>query len=654
MNKKEIQTKLVEYLKSNNLFDKDENFLVNKASMELDIKKNDIKSAVAFLVSERVLESKNGKLYLGDNIDKRQISKDILPQDIKDTIVAVIRQNQQGRLVAYPIDGSKPCEIHQDKISAMYENKLCLLHLSSNGNKRFGVIKNVIGDESEFEAQVKAILFDNHIRFGFDEDAKNQSKQIQQADITEDIKTRSDWRKLPLIAVDPIGCEDRDDAICVQKTNNGYRLYVAITDITHYVNIGSPLWKEAYIRATSHYNPLFSVPMFPHDVTNSIFSLDEGQDRLVLGCVIDFDKDGNQLSYHFEKAVAKIHHAMSYETFEKIHNGDGSLTKFDGEKQLVDDCYELANILNRKMNLHNKINAEIDEPNFVKSTDGKDIVDVKNDDKSFSHKVIEMFMIEANRSAGKFFVDNNVDGIYRVHQKISDERFVELKQILEKYGINYQLENTSQSVSNLIEHIKTLPYSQFVQGAILSKFFRAQYSFQRDIHFGMGFSANEPYTHFTSPARRFSDIIAHQIIKEVLENKKISFNEYNIESACMHINDQTTKADKVERKINNFAYCYLANKNIGKVYDCTVCRFVDDGVVVKDKNSPMTFVVDYCDLKNSNDEQFKFGQNQLCITNGVETYSLGDQIKCQITKVDFEDKKIYASTNLEKIEESVL
>lgn len=644
MNKLELQSILMDYFKSNDLFGKDKNFLVNKASMQLGIKKDEINKVVAFLIEERVLATKNGSLVLGDNTDQHLVGRDVEPEDIKDTIVAVIKQNQHGKFVAYPIDGSRPCDIQQDKFATKYQNQLCMLAVTSNGKKKFAVIKKVIGNENDFEAQVLAHLVDAHVRLGFDESAKKQAEEIQKMDISEEIAKRSDWRYLPLIAVDPKGCKDRDDAFALQKTKDGYRLFVAITDITFYVPQNSPLAEEAYIRSTSHYNPIFSVPMFPHNVTNSIFSLDEGQDRLVLGCVIDFDKNGNRIGYHFERAVARIHHAMSYEDFEQIHNGNLSLTKFEGEKQLVDNCYELAQILNKKLNLNGKINADTDEPNFVLSKDGKDIVDVTNDDKSFSHKVVETFMIEANRAAGQFFVDNNIDGIYRIHQKIDNQKFNELCQILQKYGIDYKLENNSKSISGLVDYIKTLPFSEFVQRQVLSKLFMAQYSPQTDIHFGLGFSQKEPYTHFTSPARRYADNIVHKIITDKLEKREAFFNLCNLESACMHINNQTAKADKLERRINGFAYCYLANKKIGKTVDAIICQFDKNGVVVKDKNSPMTFVIDYQDLTSESGKKFSASESELFITNGQEQLFLGDEIKCQISSVDFEQKKIYATS----------
>lgn len=653
MNKVEFQSKLLEYFKSNNLFDKDINFLVNKVSMELGIKKDDVKRAVAFLMADSKLAVQNGKLVLGDNKDKKLISRNIVTQDIKDSIVVVIRENEMGVLMAYPIDGTSPYEIQQDKIAQKYQNNLCLLHINKDGRKKFGVIKNVIGEESEYEAQILAQLINNHIRLGFDEQAKKQAEEIADLDISDEIKNRADRRKLHIVAVDPEGCKDRDDAIYVQKTEKGYKLYVAITDITHYVKEGSPLWKEAYIRALSHYNPIFSVPMFPRDVTNTIFSLDEGKDRLVLGCEIDFDREGNPTGYRFEKAVVDIHHAMTYEDFEKIHKGDLSSTKFKGEKKLVDDCYELAELLNKKLEKNNKINADTDEPDFVLSEDGKDIIGVENGDKSFSHKVIEMFMIEANCAAGNFFMKNDMLGIYRVHQRLTPERFVELKQILQRYGINYELENTSESMSKLVQQISKLPYSEFIQRIVLSKFFRAQYSPERDIHFGLGFASDHPYSHFTSPARRFADVLAHLFIKDKLEQKKSSYNIYNLLSACSHINDISTVAEKVERRINEFSYCYLANNDLGKTYDCIICRFDSNGVVLRDKKSPMTFVVDYDDLKDG-DNRIKFSDNCLSISSGEKSYSLGDEMKCKVSEIDFDERKIYATTNLEKIEENVM
>lgn len=593
--------------------------------------------------------------YLNKNKGNIKNAKKALVEDIKDILVAKIKENSRGQMMAYPINGTKPFEIKQDGTARKYENCLCVINVIPNGKKRMGVIARYIGKEDSYEAQVMARLVNAHIRIGFDESALKQAQEILNLDITEEIKNRVDRKKLPMIAVDPsLDCGDRDDAICVEKTKDGYRLYVAITDITHYVKPGSPLWNEAYIRATSHYTPTFSIPMFPREVTNTIFSLDEGRDRLVLCVAIDYDKNLNRKGYHFEEAVVNIHHAMDYKTFEAIKNGDLSLAKFEGEKEVVDVAYELAHGLYEKMKKENKIEADSDEPEFIKSKDGKDVIDVISADKSFSHKVIEMFMVEANLCAGDFFIEHNIDGIYRIHDKITQDKFADLKQVLRRYGIKYEVQNTSESISKLMEEIKKLPYSQSVQKEIISTFSRAEYAPFAFIHFGLGLLENKPYTHFTSDARRFSDIIAHLNIKDELHHRPISYPYNNIKTACMHINQQNSVADSTERKINKYTYCYLAEKRIGKTVDCVVSKINKDGILVRDKKSPMTFNISFYDLKDGNERIYSVSENGLNVTNGINTYKLGDEVKCQICDVDFDKSKIYASTNLEKVEQEIL
>ena len=650
MEEKDFQNQILDALTSQNLFGKNDNFVIQTLSKLFGVKKKTIISVIADLTSQNKIVTQNGKILSvqKDSATKLDVDNFSKFDNIAMVKAGTIKKDGNGKLYVLTI-GNMLCKIENSKLARNNIGKLCVVAIKKK--EKFGLsgsVEKVIGDSDNLECNELAIAIDNHIQIGFGDDAIKQAKNMPKVLTKKDFEGAEDWRNLPFVAVDPVGCKDRDDAICAEQIGKKFVVRVAITDINHFVPFGSPLWKEAYMRSTSHYSPTFSIPMFPREITQQIFSLDQGKDRRVLAVQIELDKFGRVLSEKFVPAIINVKHSMSYQDFEAIKNGAMPET-FLGEKRLTDLCFDIAKKQEENLLANGKLEVGSAQPEYILSDDKRDVVSAKNEDESFSHKVIENFMILANRAAGNFFERNGTLGIFRIHEEMDEMHEKQLKKWLQKFGVDDYFENSSIGVSELAKTIKETPFADILSVEIVKNLMRAQYSTCEDIHFGLGFDEYEPYVHFTSPARRFADVVAHKIILDCLANKKSEISETSLENIVEHINMQEQVASRAERQFDQFAYCHIAQNQMGmgRSYDCQIMSIADGYLVAKDKSSPMTFKVPFEKLSSSV-APFLPDTDNVSISNGAKTFAMGDEICCKVYSIDFSHRTIYAGIKKEK------
>lgn len=639
MEKEKLKQQIVETLEAENLYGKDLAYIINFLSTNWGIGKKDIITAFDNLSKQNKIDVKSGKIEKGTGKSDLEFDAYKRLQNAYAVMTGTIKMGSDGRYYVAPVGKSMRCQIPQDKVAKENLNKLCIISVTKTKKSWSGKIEKIIGEQT-FNNKMLAILVGNHIPLAFSDEAMAQAEQILQDAQTDNFADVQDLQDLDFVAVDPKGCGDRDDAIFAKKQGDKYVAYVAVADVNHFVKVGSPLWNEAYIRAFSEYAPTFSNPMFPLKLTKEVFSLEQNKPKRALVAKIELDEKMSIVSAQFVPAVIKVKHAMTYEDLSLLREKKCRET-FEGESNLVDLCYHIAQSLDDKYVKSGKITLTSAEPEFILSADGKDVVGVKNADTDFSHKVIENFMILANCAVGNFLKDNNLDGIFRVHDAIDEERKQSIKKALERFGIKIDFDATSSGVAGVVKAVAKTPFADILSGEISKNFMRAKYSVDLTEHFGLGFDADHPYVHSTSVERRFSDVVVHKIILDTLQNGQAPFSKQQLQNIVEHINEVEARASKTERQMDKCAYCHLASKMIGEKIDCKIVAITKDYLVLKDKKTPMTMDILIDSLVEPN-QKIEICEEQTMLLVGEKTYKVGDDLSCVITGVDQQKFGIFA------------
>lgn len=531
------------------------------------------------------------------------------------------------------------------------ENKrvCCKLEEKSNGfiaslDKVFGAIDDPISENI-------AIAYKYGFKKEFSNEVMNEVDNIPQQVTEKEIASRVDMRDKYFMPWDPATCRDKDDAIYAEKTDNGYKIFVAIADVSHYVKMGTEIDKEAFKRGTSCYLGSGVYPMLPPELSNGICSLNDNVDRLALVSEIDIDKKGNIVSYDFHKAVINIKQSFSYENAEKVHLcQDGFDKKYEESKKYVDLMYEITDVLENKLINRGKVDFYSNEPCYTFNKEKNIVEDINLDNQERSHKVVEQFMVLANEATAKFFKDNRIDGIYRGHSNADDKKLTELNLLLKKYNVNSFVFNDPKSFQKLMKEIENHPARDLLNDIAQRTMKKAKYTNMLSTHFGL---ASDGYTHFTSPIRRYADTIAHRIISQYIYSKKSFIKSKNIEKIAEHINYQEKQATMAERQSDSYLACLWAQNHQNEIFNATVTRILPVGLGVKYKTIKM--IVPFSALPNANDGSYVLSKDSLSVKHNKTNnrISLGDKLPLKIGKVDISNYVIFATTDLENIDEQI-
>ena len=513
-------------------------------------------------------------------------------------------------------------------------------------NKLTAQIERVFGVIDDPINEITAIAYSYGFSTEFPSAVIEQIEAIPQEVTEKDLLNRTDMRDLYFMPWDPATAKDKDDAIYAEKTEDGYKVYVAIADVSHYVKMDdSPLGREAFKRGTSGYFGSGVYPMLPTELSNGICSLNDGADRLALVAVMDIDKKGNLLKYDFKKAVINIKRAFCYEDAEKVYLcQDGYDKKYSYEKPLVDLLYEVADVLENKLISRGKLNFTSKEPDYKFNKERNRVEDVTVGNQERSHIVVEQFMILANEATAQFFKDNKLDGIYRVHVAPFSSKVAQMNIMLNNYGLPSIKEITNKEYQKLLSKVQNMTTGEYLENCILQSLTKAEYSSINEGHFGL---ASNGYTHFTSPIRRYSDLVAHTIISSYINTKQSLLKSKNIAMICKHINDREKSAVKAERQSDYYLACLWAENHINQTFKARIYKFDGQSMVVKYNTVEMTLPYE------------ALGGRMVVKKNGLmlvdkatmKKYYLGEEIPVTIIDVDKESREIFASPVLENIEE---
>ncbi len=495
-----------------------------------------------------------------------------------------------------------------------------------------GEIVEVLGDEEDFFAEELSIIRSYGLNEEFPQRVEREAtKQAKRLVTDMDIANRRDLRKQLIVTVDGADTRDIDDAISLEMDGEEYLLGVHIADVTHYVAYRSPLDLEAYERGTSVYFPDRVLPMLPRPLSNGICSLNEGEDRLALSCLMRIDKKGNVKDSEIVETVIRSRYKMTYDEVESILNGDKQICeKYALVKDMVCLFAELTRILQGMRDKRGNVSLDVKEAKILFDGEEISIPDYK---RMFSHQIIEAFMVLANETVAEYMQSIEAPFVYRIHEKPSVEKATAFQSFAKTLGLKarFQADDVKPyDYQNLLKAAEELPGYSVLNRVMLRSMQKARYSPENEGHFGL---ASKCYCHFTSPIRRYPDLCIHRIIKLVINGgygeARELFSEF-VKSVAKQSSERERRATDAERDVDDLYTTMYMSERIGEEYEAVVSGVTSFGLFAELPNTVEGFIP-----IESLYGEFTYDEPRFRLVGKKQSYAIGEVIKVKVVDVDF-------------------
>lgn len=507
-----------------------------------------------------------------------------------------------------------------------------ILTYPEQGKSFTGRISEIIGDALDPLTDIKRVILTNNIPFEFSKATIEESSKYKDVPEEKDFKDRVDLRDKNLITIDGATAKDFDDAVYVETTTEGFLLYVAIADVSHYVRPGSSIDREAYERGTSVYFPNFVVPMLPEVLSNGLCSLNPHVPRLCLVSEMLFDFTGEMKSSKFYEAVMESKARVTYGEAQEIIDGN-PIEKFSHVQESILRLSDLAKILMGKRFKEGSLDLEIPETELV--IDGAGVpIDIQRNERLFSHRLIEEMMLAANVAVAKFFSEKEIPAIYRIHESPNEMAIKVLEKYLANFGGKTKLGQgkLQKRLTRALEEFENRPESQILNILTLRSMSQAKYSNNNLGHFGLGFDF---YTHFTSPIRRYPDLIVHRLIKsQVMKNSPYRLmSDDDLASAGTILSAAEQRSVKAERQVQSIKKARFMQKFVGQEFDGMISSVAKFGIFVLLREYDIDGLIRLDDLGS---DRFEFDEENLILVakRSGFTYNIGDPVRIQVVAAD--------------------
>jgi ribonuclease R len=506
-----------------------------------------------------------------------------------------------------------------------------------------GKVVEIIGDKDKPGTDILSIIKSHNLPEQFPEDVLRNAESISDT-VTEDmLKGRRDLRNLRMVTIDGEDAKDLDDAVSIQRLPDGnYRLGVHIADVSYYVTENSPLDREALRRGTSVYLVDRVIPMLPKKLSNGICSLNPNVDRLAFTVMMDIDNRGKVKNHEIYESVININERMTYNNVRKIlDEKDEELCKrYD---YLIDDfrtMEELALILRKKRFARGAIDFDFDEAKIILDENGKPI-EIRKYEYSIANRIIEEFMLVCNETVAEHFYWANAPFVYRIHEDPDSEKIQSFSEFLHKLGYHFKGAGNvhPRALQDLLEKVKGTKEERIISTVMLRSLQKARYSHESFGHFGL---AAKFYCHFTSPIRRYPDLIIHRIMKEYLKNKVDEAREEELNEKLPVIakscSERERAAEEAERETEDLKKVEFMKDKEGQVFEGIISGVTSFGMFVEMDNTIEGLVR----MSSLEDDYYIFDDVRYCLI-GERTrkiYRIGDSVTVQLAKADIASRQI--------------
>ncbi|MBR2321193.1 MAG: ribonuclease R [Clostridia bacterium] len=495
-----------------------------------------------------------------------------------------------------------------------------------------GEIIEVLGEEDDFFAEELSIIRSYDLREEFPPRVEKEAMKQAARKITEaDLLARRDFRDKLIVTIDGADTRDIDDAISLEKVGDNYLLGVHIADVTHYVEYRSPLDIEALERGTSVYFPDRVLPMLPRPLSNGICSLNEGEDRLTLSCLMTIDQKGNVKSSEIVEGVIRSTYKMTYdEVTEILDSNEKTCQKYALVKDMVCLFAELTHILQTMREKKGSISLDVKEAKIIFEDDE---IKIPDQTRAFSHQIIEAFMVLANETVAEYMASIEAPFVYRVHEKPAEEKATTFRAFAQTLGLVARF--SAQDVKpydyqNLLKSAEGMPSYSVLNRVMLRSMQKARYDVENLGHFGL---ASKCYCHFTSPIRRYPDLCIHRIIKLVINGgypEAIErFGDF-VATAAKQSSARERRATDAERDVDDLYMTMYMSERIGQEYDAVISGVTSFGLFAELPNTIEGFIP-----IESLYGEFSYDADRFRLVGRTETYTIGESVKIKVTDVDF-------------------
>lgn len=505
------------------------------------------------------------------------------------------------------------------------------------GRKPEGVITEILGHVNDPGTDILSIVRAYGLAEEFPDSVMKQVAAVPDEIDGKDMQGRLDLRELQTVTIDGEDAKDLDDAITISKKGDVYTLGVHIADVTNYVTEHSPLDEEALKRATSVYLVDRVIPMLPHKLSNGICSLNQGEDRLALSCMMDIDGNGDVTGHRIAETVIKVDRRMTYTAVNAIvtDRDDAMMKEYEEFVPMFFLMKELADILREKRKKRGSIDFDFPETKVILDERGKP-VEIKPYDRNAATKIIEDFMLMANETVAEDYFWQEIPFLYRTHDNPDPEKMKSLATLINNFGYSIRLHNGEvypKEVQKLLANAEDTPEEALISRLALRSMKQAKYTVGNTGHFGL---AAKYYTHFTSPIRRYPDLQIHRIIKENLRSglseKRIKHYDKILSQVSVQSSTMERRADEAERETIKLKKCEYMSKYIGEEFDGVISGVTNWGLYVELPNT----VEGMIHVNQLQDDYYHFDEEHYELVGEMtrKTYKLGQPIRVAVEGTD--------------------
>ncbi len=516
-------------------------------------------------------------------------------------------------------------------------------HFPEQGRNPEGTVVRVLGNPEDMEVQTQVVLMKYDLQQDFPDEAIKEAEALPDRVLDKDLRGRRDIRDLPLVTIDGIKAKDFDDAVHVKKTRSGYVLTVAIADVSHYVQEHSHLDSSAFDRGTSVYFPTAVVPMLPEALSNHLCSLVPGEDRLVLVARIYFTPKGKVKKSTFFKAVMHSHRRFTYEEVQDIIDTGRDVRSAQKTPKslirMVQQMAELASLLAEQRTRRGSIDFDLPESELVLGLQGH-IEEIVKRERKESHRLIEEFMIAANEAVARFFEERSIPALYRIHEPPEKEKVSDFVDFARTIGINIEMPKqiTPKWCQKVLQMAAGTPQEYIINTMLLRTMRQAVYSASNLGHFGL---ASTAYLHFTSPIRRYPDLMVHRILKGNLKKvrKRPVYTEEQLAEAGSSLSKKERVAMEAEWELlDRLKVRYMADR-IGEEFDGVISGTAAFGFFVELSEILISGVVRLVDLA---DDYYEYDRKrqQLKGKKRGRVFRMGQTVRVRVKDVNIARRQI--------------